>query len=120
MSNSAKTVYYFSFYLLLTGVNLLVAPNLLLETFGMPPTDEVWIRVVGMLVFLIGVYYMAAAKLGMHAWFKVTVFTRIAVPLFFVAFVMMGWAGPSLLLFGGIDLAGSIWTYFALKKEGKM
>jgi hypothetical protein len=119
MSNSAKTIHYFSFYLFLTGLNLLLAPNLLLTTFGMPPTDEVWIRVVGMLVFLLGAYYYAAAKEGATGWFKMSVFTRLSVPVFFIVFVLMGWAKPSLLLFGAIDAAGAVWTYLALKKEGK-
>jgi hypothetical protein len=118
MTNSAKTIHYFSFYLFLTGLNLLIAPNLLLQTFGMPPTEEVWIRVVGMLVFLLGAYYYGAARAEMKSWFKLSVFTRLSVPIFFVIFVAMGWAKPSLLLFGGIDAAGAIWTYLALKKEG--
>jgi uncharacterized membrane-anchored protein len=119
MSNSAKSLQYFSYYLLLTGINLLFAPNLLLTTFGMPPTKEVWIRVVGMIVLLLFVYYMAASKSESPLIFKASVFTRSSVILFFAVFVMMGLATPSLLFFGGVDLAGAIWTYAAMKKEGK-
>jgi hypothetical protein len=119
MTNSAKTIHYFSFYLLLTGLNLLIAPNFLLHTFGLPPTEEVWVRVLGMVVFLLGIYYYGAAREGMHNWFKLSVFTRLSVPLFFAVFVMLGWAPASLLFFGGVDAAGAIWTYLALKKEGR-
>lgn len=119
MLNSTKTIHYFSFYLFLTGLILLVSPNFMLQTMGMPPTEEIWIRVVGMLVFLIGVYYYGAARAGMKSWFKLSVFTRLSVPVFFIIFIALGWAKPTLLLFGGIDAAGAIWTFLALKKEGQ-
>jgi hypothetical protein len=54
MSKSAFTVKAFGIYLLVLGVGLTFAPNLLLSVFGMPATSEVWIRVVGVLVFNIG------------------------------------------------------------------
>ena len=54
MSSAARSVYAFSFYLFALGFVLTVAPNLLLRIFGIPETNEVWIRVVGMLVLLLG------------------------------------------------------------------
>lgn len=58
MNAAAKSVYYFGFYLLLLGITLITYPNLLLSTFGQPETAEVWIRVVGVIVFNIGLYYI--------------------------------------------------------------
>ncbi len=54
MSRAAFTVKAFGVYLLLLGAALVFVPNLLLSLLGMPPTTEVWIRVVGVLVFNIG------------------------------------------------------------------
>jgi len=36
--------------MLALGLGLLLVPNLLLGLFGFPPSREVWIRVVGLLV----------------------------------------------------------------------
>ncbi len=45
-----------------------------------------------------------------------TVWTRIAVIFYFVAFVFVVDAPKQLLLFGSIDLLAAIWTWLALKK----
>lgn len=69
MSKSAFSVKAFGIYLLVLGVGLAFAPNLLLSAFGMPVTSEVWIRVVGVLVFNIGIYYIYAARCEAKAFF---------------------------------------------------
>jgi hypothetical protein len=80
MTPSARSVTVFAVYLLLLGAVLLVAPNLLLQTFGLPPTSEVWIRVVGMLVTFLGVYYRTAAAAELVSFFRVTVLVRLTGP----------------------------------------
>ncbi len=51
MSASAKSVFYFGLYIALLGVLLIFFPNTLLGLVNVPPTDEVWIRLAGMLCF---------------------------------------------------------------------
>lgn len=117
MSKSAKSLFYFSIYLLLIGLNLLVAPNFLLNIFGLPLTEEVWIRVVGLLVLVLSVYYFVAVKHELTAIFHTSVYLRASVIVFFGAFVAMGLVKPVLLLFAGIDVAGAAWTYMALRQD---
>ncbi len=119
MSNSSKTIWYFSFYLFVIGAVLVLAPNLMLKVFGMTPTDEVWIKVVGMLVLLIGVLYYQAAQQKLHGIYRFMAYNRVLVLLFFIAFVLLGWAEWQLMLFGGVDAAGALWTWMALRKEGR-
>lgn len=116
MTAAAKSVYYFSFYLLIMSIALLCIPNVLLTTFGMPTTDEVWIRVVGLLAGLLAVYYFISAKHNYIYFIKATVFTRIAVIVCFTIFVLLKLAHPMLIVFGTIDLLGAFWTYTSLKK----
>ena len=54
MSRSAFSLRVFSIYMFALGSVLVAAPNLLLSFFGFAVTQEVWIRVVGMLVLIIG------------------------------------------------------------------
>lgn len=120
MSNSAKSVYYFGFYLLGLGSILLLFPNFLLSLFGIPPTTEVWIRVVGVLVLALSAYYRTAGKYDIVQIIKVTVYVRSGIIFFFIGFSMAGLVSPMIILFGAIDFLGAVWTYLALKKEGKM
>jgi hypothetical protein len=58
MSKAARTIQIWSFYLIALGLILLVVPNLLLGLFGIPATNEVWIRVVGMLLLILAYYLL--------------------------------------------------------------
>jgi hypothetical protein len=47
-----------------------------------------------------------------------TVYVRSSVILFFGAFVLLGYAAAPLVMFGAVDLAAALWTYWALRSEG--
>lgn len=117
MSKAAISVRFFGFYLLGLGVFLVALPNLLLSLLSIPPTEEVWIRVVGMMVFNLGVYYLFAAKAEALSAFRASVLTRGLVFLAFLDFVLLGLAPPMLLAFGALDLGGALWTWWALRQR---
>ncbi len=119
MSNSAKSVFYFGFYLVGLGFILLLQPNFVLRLFGITVTTEVWIRVVGMLVLALSAYYIAAGKHDLIPILKITVYVRSSIILFFIAFTVAGSVQPAIILFGVVDLLGAILTFMALKKEEK-
>jgi hypothetical protein len=113
---AAKTVLYFGFYLYVVGLTLLVAPDFLLTTFQMPVTEEVWIRVVGVLVTAIGFYYHQIGSKNITPMLPLTVVTRAFVFLSFVVFVLLKFVSPMLIVFGVVDLLGAGWTCMFLKK----
>jgi hypothetical protein len=117
MSKSAFSAKVFAIYLFIVGVVLIVIPNVLLSLFQVPPTTEVWIRVVGVIAFMIGVYAWVAAKHEFKPFLEASVYTRFVVFIAFTTFALTGMASPMLILFGAADLLGGVWTYFALKSD---
>ena len=117
MSKSANTMKAFGIYLFILGVTLILVPNLLLSIFRISQTSEVLIRVVGVLVFNIGVYYWYAAKCEAKPFFWASVFTRVFVLSSFIVFAALGLCSPVLIFFGTVDFAGGIWTYNALRSK---
>lgn len=117
MTKPATTLFVFAIYLILLGTALVVVPNALLGLVGMPGTTEVWIRIVGMLVVFLGVYYVVAARINSLPFMEASVRLRGSVLLFFGAFVALGWAPPVLLLFAAIDVLGALWTHLSLRRE---
>ena len=115
MSKAAFTVRAFGYYLLALGVVLVFVPNLLLAASFISTTSEVWIRVLGVVVFNLGVYYIYAAKCEATAFFRATVFTRTLVLVAFSAFWLLGLVQPMLVAFGAVDFLGGLWTWRALK-----
>ena len=45
MSRAAISIFVFGCYLVLNAMFLAFAPNLMLSSLGLPPTDEPWLRV---------------------------------------------------------------------------
>lgn len=117
MSQAAKSLFAFGIYLCGLGLILLLVPNLILQVFGVPPTNEVWVRINGMFVLCLSFYYVQAARNNLTVFIRWTVWTRIAVIFYFAAFVLLVSAPKALLLFGLIDLGSAIWTWRALEKE---
>ena len=117
MTKAATSVFWFGVYLVALGVTLVVVPNVPLSIFGMPQPDEPWIRVAGMLALLLGYYYIQCARAELRPFFELTIPARGAVIVFFAAFVALGFAKPTLLLFGLVDVVGAIWTTLALRGE---
>ena len=56
MRKSAKSLLAFGVYLVFLGLILLIVPNALLTVFFLPSTEEVWVRVVGMLLLFLAFY----------------------------------------------------------------
>ena len=119
MSSSAFSAKVFAVYLFLAGAVLVTVPNLLLTLLQIPPTPDVWIRVVGLVAFMIGVYAWVAASHEFKPFLVASVYTRFVVFLAFTAFALSGLGNPMIILFGLADLAGGIWTYSALRADAR-
>lgn len=73
----------------------------LLGIFQLSPAQDLWIRVGGMLTFLLGVYYIPAARTEMTDVLQWTVL-RAAVLAFLITFVLL-------------DFLGATWTGWTLR-----
>ena len=119
MSTVARSLVVFGWYLVIFGASLVLAPNLTLSVFGLPPTDEVWIRIVGVLVLIIAYFDVRMAPVDFRPYAWLTVHARTAVFGFMVAFVLAGLVKPVVILVGAIDLAGALWTAAALRRTAR-
>lgn len=115
-SPAALSIQVFGVYAMLTGLALLASPNTLLGLFGMPPTTEFWVRIVGTLALVVGYYYWACGRAGAVAFFRATVAGRLVFCAACVALVLLAGAPWQLLMFGGTDLLGALWTGWALRR----
>ncbi len=117
MSKSAFSAKVFAVYLFIAGALLATVPNVVLSLLFIPQTSEVWIRVIGVIAFMIGIYAWVAASHEFKPFLVASVYTRFLVFVAFAAFAVLGLASPTVVLFGFADLAGGIWTYFALRAD---
>lgn len=116
MSPAAVSMLVFGVYMASEAAILLVAPNILFSLFGLPLTQEVWPRVVGIALAVFAYYYIRAAFQEITAFFVISTQGRVIQFVLFTGLVVAGLGQPTLLLFSGIELASGLWTWFALKR----
>ncbi|MCI0565750.1 hypothetical protein L0Y46_00975 [bacterium] len=114
---SSITVFVFGIYLMLAGLGFVFLPNIILPLFGFAETAEIWIRVLGLLVFVLGYYFIHAARSHVRPFFEATIPARVTFASGLFLFVIILNAPPMLAAFAVIDLLGAAWTWWALKKE---
>jgi hypothetical protein len=120
MNKPAVSVHVFGLYLLgLVGPGFMVAPHAVLGLAGLSAGDDLWIRVVGLLAALLGFYCVMAARAQLEPFFRWTVGARSAAVAFMVLMVLLGKAGPALLLFAATDLAAAGWTFVSLRRGAR-
>jgi Kef-type K+ transport system membrane component KefB len=111
------SILVFGIYMVVVGLALLAIPNVLLSLFAYPATTEIWIRILGFVVVILGYYYLMAARFELTPFSRASVYGRPAVIVCFAALVLLGMAKRILVLFGVVDLLGAIWTGLALRSS---
>ena len=117
MGNAEKSLFVFGLYLIVVlGMGLIFVPTIILDLFRMKYGDDTWIRFVGLLASVIGVYYVVAAKAKLHQFFVWTVWLRYYASVFMLTLLVLGKVGFPIVLFAATDAIGATWTLVSLKK----
>ncbi len=117
MSSAARSIFVYAIYVFGLGGVLMLAPNLPLPIVGLPEATEVWIRVAGMTVIFLGIFYLVAALNEYREIFVASVGIRYAVPIVFAAFAAAGLVAWNILLLTPLDVIFATWTLVALRRS---
>ena len=115
MSAAARSILVYSIYALGLGAALMFIPSVPLPIFGLPVPTDVWIRIAGMTVIFLSIFYFQAARSENRSFFETSVAIRYAVPVIFGAFIVAGLAPWNLLLLTPLDVLFATWTLLALR-----
>ena len=116
MRNARFSVLVWSIYVLVIGVSLTLVPKQFTQVFGIDDPQEVWIRVLGVVLVVLGIYYLGAVLNGSEWMYRYSVFGRLiaVVGLAYLAIVDDPW---QLWLFAAVDALGLTWTATALRPK---
>ena len=119
MSKAAQSIFFFGIYVMAAGLMLIIVPDLVAKIFLLDPPTDAWARLFGLIAAILGFYYMYCARAEATGFFRATIYGRPAGIFVVSAFVMLGYFKPGIILVGAIDLAGAIWTWWALRKDAR-
>ncbi len=115
MSKAARSIHVWSIYALVVGALLAVVPNTILSILGVAKTDEVWIRVLGVVIVVLALYYWDGAKNEARHFFVASLLGRGFAAAALILLWLTG-APVQLLIFAAVELIGVIWTYSSLRE----
>ena len=111
-----KTVQYFGYCLYVVAEVLVFAPNTMLNILQVKETHEPWIRVVGILVACLAVYYHRMGAAGSEEFAVTSTYVRLFVLVAFAALWAAGIGPWQLIIFGVVDALAAVWTMSCLKQ----
>src|SRR6266851_5865431 len=100
MSKAAISIFVFGLYILINAITLITAPNLLLSILGLEPTREPWLRAFGAVIFVLGLYYLQAARQEVTPFFRWTTWGRPLLLLLFIGLVVLKLIPAIMIVFG--------------------
>ena len=115
MTKASRSIFVFGIYLIVNAFVLAISPNTMLGLLGLAPTTEPWIRILGVVIGVLGAYYVSAARHDLTPFFRATVWGRGIVLFALCLFALLKLAPAVLIGFGVLDSAGALWTWSALR-----
>lgn len=116
MANWKTSMYAQIVYMAGMGLPFLLAPNMMLPMLGLEPTNEIWIRVLGMLVLALVVYYTLSIREDNTAFARASVRGRLifCVGLTGLALVYNQYI---FILFAVLEAGLAVWTHRTLPSK---
>ncbi|TVQ25525.1 MAG: hypothetical protein EA382_06800 [Spirochaetaceae bacterium] len=114
MNPSELSVFVFGVYVVAIGVGFLFVPNVPLRLLRFEPARDPWIRALGLVLIVLGYYYLDAAQAGAVNFFWATVWGRFGILIGTTGLAVTRQAKPQIVGFGLIDAGGAVWTMLTL------
>jgi len=119
MSRAAISIFIFGIYVIFLGITFLFVPEIMFLMLAYPTPPDIVSHILGMVFLLLAYLYIRAGldEVGMKKFFMWSVHTRATVIIFLSVFAALQLVSPLAIMFGAIDLAAALWTFWALRKD---
>jgi hypothetical protein len=106
-----------TYMVFIVGGGLMLFPHRLLGIFQLSAGDGVWVRMTGLLAFILGVNYFVMVKTSATQLIRGSVWLRYFAAAFMTALVILELSQAPLLLFAAVDFMAASWTLLSLNKR---
>lgn len=117
MNRAAFASQAFGLNALVVGFAMALVPGFLLGLLRVPMPDDLFVRVWGLEIAVLGFYYVAAARADDRAFFASSVRGRLGFSAAIVALVVLISAPWQVLIVAIFDSLGAVWTHVALRRD---
>ena len=120
MTPSGKSLFYFGIYVFCTGLFFIVMPETFITLTQLPTIPTGWARSIGLLALVIGSYDIFAGYNSIKPFINASTYIRFGFAIGTILLYVFGQMPISILLLGGVDAIGGLWTIMSLKSEAQV
>ena len=117
MSRARVSIIVYGAYLASAGVVLALIPNVLMALAGLPEDHSFWVRMAGVLAFVLAVKGIHNSTAENATFFRFDNYTRTLAGTFMVALFLLGIAPKIILVLAALDYGGALWTEIAIRAD---
>ena len=114
MDGASLSVFVWGIYCAILGAGMLFIPGILLTLFGHDKPKDYWIRVFGLVVLVLGYYYIDTAIHDITRFFWISVYGRYAVVVGELVLVAIKQVKKAMVPSALIEAGGATWTLLVL------
>ena len=112
-----KSLYVQMIFVVVSGIPAVLVPNFFLTLTGFPPSTDIWIRVLGLLLLAIAPYYYNMARHGNVPVVRATVQGRIFFSIGLLVLVGLDLATWPMAVLAVSELLLAGWTAWELRQN---
>jgi hypothetical protein len=115
MNNWKNALYGQMAYMIGMGLSFLFIPNLFLSLVGLPETDEIWIRILGLLALVLNMYYYNAIRHNTVTFARASMWGRL-IFCAGIAVLAVLFSLPIIIAFAAFEAGLALWTMWTLRQ----
>ena len=119
MSRTGRSLVGFGCYACVMGAGLSTVPNTLLFLLLTAPTQEHWIRILGVSAVVLGSFYIVAGRHELLPIARASLWGHSFMIVALSTFVALRLAPVLLLGIAGNEAVGLAWTWWALRADAR-
>jgi hypothetical protein len=118
-SQAALSTLCWGLYMILNGISLIVHPNGGLTAMGFEPTEEVCIRMAGLLALVLGFYYLQMGRYNFTPFYTWKLTGHAGGILIMTLLYQQGLAPSTIFIFCLSDALAAHWTAWGIYYDRK-
>ncbi len=118
-SQAALSTFWWGIYMSVNGISLIVYPNGTLATMGFEPTQEIWIRMAGLLALVLGFFYVQLGRFHFTPFYNWKVTGHVVGILTMTLFYLQGLAPSAIFMLCLTDGLAALWTIWGKYQDNK-
>jgi len=117
MSRARVSIIVYGTYLAAAGAVMGLIPHVLMVIARIPDDHSFWVRIAGILAFVLGIKGVQNSTLENASLFRFDNFTRTFAGTYMVVLVLLGIAPKIVLVLSVLEYGGSLWTELAIRAD---